>query len=259
MSKTRLDTILKRPDIWQSARHQHQSAGLPTGFRPLDESLHLGGWPPAGLVEILSRRQGIGEWQLLLPTLRQLSGPGRYSLLLAPPHIPYAPALITAGIEPGKVLVVESTNIVEQLWCAEQALRSGAAGVVGWFGKHKLQTSHLRKLLLAAKHSNSLLFLYRDAALAQASSPANLRLVLDAKPPGHLQLEVIKQPGGWAGQTVTLKRPEPWLNTSLRHLPTARQTTGALPLPASVSPPPIDAITRARPPEAARDTGLPHG
>lgn len=224
MPEPTLDAILQRPDIWQSASHrQADGAGVATGFEGLDACLHLGGWPRAGLIELLLQREGIGEYQLLLPTLARLSRRGEHTLLLSPPHIPYPPALVGAGIDPDRILVVESERLDEQLWCAEQALLSGAAAcVIGWLDGRRPSTGQLRKLLLSSRQGDGLLFLYRHGSLAVEASPARLRLQLTPAMPGGLQVDVLKQPGGWSGQTVTLPRRESWLEASLWHLPLSR-------------------------------------
>lgn len=225
MPHTPLEQLLQRPDIWQSGRRQPQVAGTSTGFSQLDNCLHLGGWPSAGLVEILCKQQGIGELQILLPTLARASSAGRHCLLLAPPYIPYPAALKAAGVCVDKVLVVESYNTQEQLWCAEQALRANAAGcLIAWFGSQQLQTAHLRKLLLAAKQSDTLLFLQRHTSVSQQASPANLRLLVGSAKPGEIQLQILKQTGGWAGQELSLPRRETWLATSRWHLPLTLQS-----------------------------------
>lgn len=232
-----LNKLLQRPDIWQSARKQHSPGGVSTGYRPLDQNLHLGGWPQGNLVEILGAQQGIGELQLLLPTLVQLTSAGQHCLLLSPPYIPYPPALEAAGVKIDKLLVVEGRDTLEQLWCAEQVLRSGAAAcLLAWFGGQKLQTAHLRKLLLASKHSDSLLFLYRSAAMASQASPASLRLQLANNKSGQLSVNILKQAGGWAGQSFALARRESWLQTSLWQLPMAVQVRQHTPANAAAAP-----------------------
>jgi cell division inhibitor SulA len=229
MPHTALDKLLQHPDIWRGrasgpAQCQRRDAGVSTGFRRLDEGLHVGGWPRASLIEILCQRQGIGELQLLLPTLVRLTAAGRHCVLLSPPYIPYPPGLEAAGVCVSKLLIVESCDTLEQLWCAEQALRSGAAGcLLGWFGSQTLQTAHLRKLLLAAKQSDTLLFLHRHASIARQASPASLRLQLGTSQAGQLELQILKQPAGWSGQTLSLPRPESWLKTSRWHLPLTLQ------------------------------------
>jgi hypothetical protein len=225
MTPTSLEKLLQRPDVWQSARRRGQDAGVSTGFTRLDACLHLGGWPPASLVEILQQGEGIGELQLLLPTLARLTSAGHHCLLLSPPHIPYPPGLEAAGVCVDKLLVIDSSKPLEQLWCAEQALRSGAAAcLLAWFGSQKLQTAHLRKLLLAAKQSDTLAFLHRDAVMARQPSPASLRLQLDSHDAGQLELQILKQPGGWSGQATAVQRSETWLKTSRWHLPLALQS-----------------------------------
>lgn len=218
--KTSIEQLLQRPDIWQSAQRKHQPTGVGTGFEALDNCLHLGGWPRSSMVEILCQQQGIGELQLLLPTLTRLTQAERHCLLLSPPHTPYPAALTAAGVSIDKLLVVDCNSTLEQLWSAEQTLRSGAAGcLIAWFGAQKLDTANLRKLLLAAKQSDTLLFLQRHQHMSQQASPAGLRLVLDNTRAGQLQLQVLKQPGGWSGQSVTLPRCEAWLAISRWHLP----------------------------------------
>ena len=59
--------------------------------------------------------------------------------------------------------------------------------------------------------------------MARQASPAGLRLQLDTRQAERLELQILKQPGGWSGQTLSLPRPEPWLKTSRWHLPLALQ------------------------------------
>ena len=113
MTPTSLEALLQRPDIWQSTR-QRRHMGVSTGFSRLDDCLHLGGWPPGSLVEILQQGEGIGELQLLLPTLARLSSAGHHCLLLSPPHIPYPPGLEAAGVCIDKLLVIDSSKPLEQ-------------------------------------------------------------------------------------------------------------------------------------------------
>ena len=64
----------------------------------LDGQLPGGGWPDSGLVELLPNESGIGELRLLMPALAKLSREARWIAWIAPPYLPYAPALASAGI-----------------------------------------------------------------------------------------------------------------------------------------------------------------
>lgn len=209
---TDLQSLLQRPDIWRASQHRPPGHGVPTGFTALDACLHDGGWPAATLTELLVDTAGIGEWQLLLPTLARRTDAGEHCALIAPPYLPYAPALLAAGIDPGRLLVIEPADSRELVWCTGQLLRCGAfAAVVAWPGRLALRTAELRRLQLAAAGGNSLAFLYRDRRYSRTPSVAGLRIEITPAVPG-LQLLIHKQRGGWGGQQVELVRPEPWLD-----------------------------------------------
>src|SRR4249920_3911074 len=123
--------LLDRPDIWRG--DSLNRAGGPvvsSGFPALDAGLPGGGWPAGALTEILPAHEGIGELRLLGPALAGLSQRGLRLAWIAPPHLPYAPALAAAGIDIGKLVIVRTTSRKETLWAAEQALASNACGAV---------------------------------------------------------------------------------------------------------------------------------
>ncbi len=193
-----LAELLRHPALWQGGAGGEMPAAIPSGFRRLDERLPGGGWPPSTLVELLIPAAGIGEIHLLLPALRQLSlaasGEPRWIAWLAPPHLPYAPALADAGLDPARMLVIQPRAGLDLLWAMEQALRSGACtAVLGWIGA--ADNRALRRLKLAAEEGRSPGFLFRPAAHREESSPAALRLVLAAHDDG-LDVEILKSRGG---------------------------------------------------------------
>jgi hypothetical protein len=193
-----LAELLRHPALWQGGAGGEMPAAVPSGFRRLDERLPGGGWPLSTLVELLIPSAGIGEIHLLLPALRQLSlaspGEPRWIAWLAPPHLPYAPALADAGLDPARMLVIRPRAGLDLLWAMEQALRSGACtAVLGWIGA--ADNRALRRLKLAAEAGRSPGFLFRPAAHRQESSPAALRLVLTAHDDG-LDVEILKSRGG---------------------------------------------------------------
>ena len=153
-----LDELIDGQQVWrgQSARHGfHEDASTPlqpTGFAALDAVLPTGGWPDAAVTELLLSADGIGELQLLWPTLRRLTHAADAALrpvvLVAPPYVPYAPAWAKAQIDLGNLHVVHATADADALWAAEQCLRSGACSAVlcwGSLGTVKVRAMGVRR------------------------------------------------------------------------------------------------------------------
>jgi protein ImuA len=200
-----LDTLLGRTDIWRGRTPLPGGGDLPTGHPALDACLG-GGWPRGALVELLTDQAGIGEVSLLLPLLAAQTAAGRHVALVAPPHIPYAPALAGAGIALERVLVIGAQNDPEILWSLEQALGSGACGAaLAWPGR--ADTRALRRLQLAAERGQATGFLYRQARQARQSSPAAVRLRLAPADEG-LAVQILKRRRGWGGSVVVVPQSE---------------------------------------------------
>jgi len=191
-----LAELLHHPALWRGAG-AGASETIPTGFHALDTRLPGGGWPRNTLIELLVPAAGVGEVRLLLPALRRLAAMGaepRWIAWLAPPHLPYAPALADAGLDPTRMLVVRPRAGLDRLWAMEQALRSGAcAAVLGWTGE--AQGTMLRRLKLAAEEGATSAFLLRPALHRHDPSPAALRLALSARDCA-LDVEILKGRGG---------------------------------------------------------------
>jgi len=156
----------------------------------LDRHLPSNGWPSGALTEILTAVEGGGELQLMLPALASLSAAGRRIVWLAPPHLPFAPALAAAGIELRNVAVVRTPRRREVLWVAEQMLRARAChALLLWC--RDVRYAELRRLAVAADASHALVALFRPQQTAQAPSPAVLRLAL--RPTADsLELRILK-------------------------------------------------------------------
>ncbi len=155
---TRLARLLEHPAIWRG-RSAARTDTHSTGFRELDAGLPGGGWPRAGLIEILTPRHGVGELRLVMPLLAQLSGlmPARWATWVAPPFEPYAPALVEHGLALERQLVVRTEA---PLWAMEQALGSGACEVVLAWARRARATS-VRRLQLATERGRTAGFLFR--------------------------------------------------------------------------------------------------
>ncbi len=170
-----IDTLLAAQTLWHAGRSPAILAdGEPTGHAALDALLPQGGWPRRALTELLLPADGVGELALLLPTLARLTQAGGTVVLIAPPHIPYAPAWQAAGVALGALDIVQATTR-DGLWAFEQCLRSGAcAAVVGW--PLQADGQALRRLQVAADSGDCLGFALRDRKHAANPSPAALRL-----------------------------------------------------------------------------------
>lgn len=194
------------PALWRgNSLAAPVQAGVPTGFAALDAELPGGGWPVGALTEIYAAEEGIGELTLLLPLLVR-SDP-RWIAWIAPPHLPYAPALARAGVELARLLVVAPRSPAETLWATRQAIASNAcAAVLGWLPK--ADAKGLRRLQLAASGRRCVALLFRPLALARQATPAPLKLLLEAAG-DRLQVTLLKRRGAplEAPLTLDIERP----------------------------------------------------
>jgi protein ImuA len=167
-------------DVWHA--HALSQAALPvlaTGERALDAQLPGGGWPIGALTEILQPPGVHSEWRLLLPALARCGqGP---VVLVAPPHLPFAPALAAQGLAVQRLLWVQAAPSSARLWSCEQALRcADVSAVLAWLPQAR--SEQLRRLQMAAAEYSKLLFVMRPAAAQEEASPAALRLHLYLQP-----------------------------------------------------------------------------
>ena len=176
-------------DVWHAhALSQTRHPVLSTGDAALDAQLPGGGWPLGALTEILQPPGVHSEWRLLLPVLARC-GPGPV-LLVAPPHLPFAPALAAQGLAPQRLLWVNTAAAAARLWACEQALRCAeVSAVLAWLPRAR--SAQLRRLQMAAAEHSKLLFVMRPAASRDEASPAALRLHLQPQPEGSLQSALV--------------------------------------------------------------------
>jgi len=184
------------PGIWR-AHELSPVKARSTGHRALDALLPGGGWPIGALTELIPLIEGIGEVAVLQMALKQLCDEKRHIVFVHPPYIPYAPALLSAGLPLPRVLWIDAAHDEDAHWAAEQTLREGAAGAV-LLWSHAVADRPLRRLQLAAEAGQSLAFIYRSAVTLNSSSPAALRIVLRPAP-AALGVEVLKARGGRGG------------------------------------------------------------
>ena len=208
-SAASLAEVLARPDVWCADRLA--SAAIPavaSGFSALDTELPGGGWPRGALTEILVDYAGLGECSLVLPALGRMREEGRWSLLVSPPHRPHGPAWAAWGVDLARLAVVSPERSRDALWATEQALSSGALGVVLCWAK-AIDARQTRRLQVAVAGSNSLVFLFRPVQAAAEASAASLRLVLAAGSRGELAVNLLKRRGSPCVKTLHLDVPRP--------------------------------------------------
>jgi protein ImuA len=208
--------LLEHPAIWRG-RSAAQRARLPSGFAALDEHLPDNGWPRTGLIEILVPRFGSGELTVLMPALAALTraGAARWCVWVAPPLVPFAPALASHGVALDRIAIVGGAHPLDHptkarspslmtcsarqdarfcrdpgMWAFEQALGSGACdAVLGWLRQPKPRD--IRRLQLAAERGRTLGVLFRPHRAARESSAALLRLKVEPLAAG-VRLTILK-------------------------------------------------------------------
>lgn len=188
---SQLEQLLQHPALWRG-RSVAPLATFASGFAPLDEVLPGGGWPRTGLIEILTAQPGIGELQLWLPALAALTSAAdpRWSAFIAPPYELFAPAFAAAGVQLERLLLIHPA---QPLWATEQALLCGACDLVlAWLPQ--AAPRDLRRLVLATEQARAPAVLFRPDTAERESSPAALRLAVQATARG-LQLRLIKSRG----------------------------------------------------------------
>lgn len=188
-----LDSLFNGGRVWKGRPAVPSASVHPTGLAALDAVLPTGGWPESALSEILMAKDGVGELQLVLPTLARLSAAGERIVLVAPPYTPYPHAWQNAGVDLRQLSVVQAEER-DALWAVEQCLRSGSCGAVLCWPR-KADDRALRRLQVAAETGQTLAFAWRALGEAINASPAALRLAVEAKP---AQVRVLKCRGGLA-------------------------------------------------------------
>ena len=197
-----LVSVLAHPAIWRGGDCAPEPAAMPSGFPELDAVLPGRGWPQTALTEVVLAREGIGEIRLTLPALVRLQAGNRDVVWIAPPHLPYAPALAAAGLDLARLLIVRCRSVADQLWAYEQALRAPECGAAfAWLGPHDDRV--LRRLAVAAREGRTWGVLWRRPGQHAVATAAPLRLAL-APQERRLAVRVLKRRGGDVAQPVLI-------------------------------------------------------
>jgi hypothetical protein len=184
-----LQQALRDGRVFHGNRATHTHDGLASGIEALDAALPWTGFPRGALTELLVGADGLGELSLLMPALAELTRRERI-VLIAPPYVPYAPALVRAGLPLARLAWIDAPA-ERALWTAEQCLRAGCLGAVLVWSTGGDERA-LRRLQVAAEDGGSFGFVFRPLRHAANPSPAALRLLVDASDAGALRLRVLK-------------------------------------------------------------------
>jgi cell division inhibitor SulA len=164
-----------------------------TGFSELDSALQ-GGFPDYGVIDIRSPI-GIGELRLLLPNIvnKQKHSPANLSVFIAPPLGLNAEMLAEIGLKLEQVMIIQPKANHDNLWAAEQSLKSGCCNsVVLW---HSMMTvAQIKRLQLAAEKGHSQLFILRIPQQNDIPLPVSLGMQLQANHLG-IQVDITKRKG----------------------------------------------------------------
>lgn len=217
-------SAISHPNLWRGNDCAPVATpSVPTGYAELDVHLPGSGWPTGVLTEIHVERPGIGELQLVMPAAARLTQAERWQVMIAPPYLPYAPALAAHGIKLSRLMLVRPKTLAEQLWACEQALQSTSCGsVMLWLDQtqERIPENALRRLQRTAERRDVLAMLFR-ASRAPSCAQAALRLHV-SRETGNTVVRILKRRGG----ALPGAAPAPVLldlhNTLLRRPGTAR-------------------------------------
>jgi hypothetical protein len=203
---TQPNTAIHHPAVWRGHDFAPVATpSVPTGFAEIDVLLPGAGWPTGALTEIHVERPGIGELQLVMPAAARLTQAERWLIMIAPPYLPYAPALAAHGVKLSRLMLIRPKTLTEQLWACEQALQSESCGTVMlWLDQtqERIPENALRRLQLAAERRDVLALLFR-ASRASSCAQATLRLHV-SREENNTVVRILKRRGGGIPAPVVL-------------------------------------------------------
>lgn len=201
MQEITLNEILDLGQVWTGQATRNQ-AGRPSGFTELDACLAQGGWPAQGLTELTTPHWGVGELQLLLPSLAQSAS--RLLLWLNPPFQPTAQALKTAGLDLSRCLYLNTPKTEDALWALERSLASGCVDQALFWPSRPPRVTALKRLQQAAQQGGALAHLLHSTPETSLGASTHVRIALHPESPTHSRVCVTRQRGGPASPELHL-------------------------------------------------------
>jgi len=232
--------LTAHPLLWRARQVSHRIETLGTGHIALDRALPGNGWPTGALTELVFDTDACGELSLLLPVLARLSRENHWIAMIDPPWIPCPSTLYGRGLAMEKLLLVRTQNKKESLWACEQVVRGISHGaMLAW--PDAISFSELRRLQLAARATQTTVFMFRDQKAVSTPSPATLRLRLTPDN-GDLQIRVLKCRGQRPASTISIRRSQLFQ----RLIPPLASSSGSSKGSSSASESPVVSLATSR-------------
>lgn len=215
-----------------------------TGFAALDTELPGGGWPARQLTEVLLPQFSLAEWRLVGPSLGAVARGGAAVVMIGPPKRPHLPGLLHLGLDERRLVWIQAGAPSERLWCAEQLIKSNAAGaVMAWIPQ--AAPEQLRRLQVLAQAFEGPVFLFRPLTARHEPSPAPLRLQVEIDVDWALQVRILKRKGPAHETPLRLDSVPGGLDAVLT--PRVRMPSRMRPVPAPVATPDLVAEPQRSP------------
>lgn len=141
-----------------------RSAGINTGFRPLEAAFPGNRFPTGAIHEFLSgnSQDAAATSGFISALLGRLMQAGGQTLWISTDRRLFPPGLVFFGLNPGDMVFVDVARQKEALWTVEEALKcASVSAVVGEF--RDLDFNQSRRLQLAVERSRVTGFIHRLA------------------------------------------------------------------------------------------------
>jgi protein ImuA len=114
--------------------------------------------------------------------------------MVGPPKRPHLPGLMHLGLDERHLVWIDARAPSERLWCAEQLIKSNAAGaVLAWMPQ--AAPEQLRRLQVLAQSFEGPVFLFRPLSARHDPSPAPLRVLATIAVDWALDVQILKRKG----------------------------------------------------------------
>jgi protein ImuA len=172
-----LERLRERIASLERPADRSEQSVISTGCPALDRVLPFEGVRHGSLTEWLSEQPGSGAESLALFLTREACRDRGVVVLLDRQKEIYPPAVVAGGIDAERLIVVHPETEADELWAADQALRSRAAGAV-WLWRERLRPHDYRRLRLAAECGGAVGVLLRPARVLGQATWADVQMLV---------------------------------------------------------------------------------